>query len=159
LQSNWPRALNWDQVFHMSLIYKSQPWDQKKGRESNSQFDSRPLKVKNRPDFIAFRWHATCHWKVLDEGYNFDLDLISIGGLYTKLWDPKIAGVSTSIILELPFKSPRTKCHLDVGLMERHNIYYKGEGGGFPQVWAVVSLVSPRLPVARLNTKMVQTMH
>jgi hypothetical protein len=28
-----------------------------------------------------------------------------------------------------------------------------GEGGGFPQVWAVVSHVSPELPVACSNTK------
>jgi hypothetical protein len=28
-----------------------------------------------------------------------------------------------------------------------------GEGGGFPRVRAVVSLVSPKLPVARPNTK------
>ncbi len=25
-----------------------------------------------------------------------------------------------------------TKCHLDVSVVERHKIYYKGEGGGFP---------------------------
>jgi hypothetical protein len=35
------------------------------------------------------------------------------------------------------------KCHLDVGLVEKHRVYYKGEGGDFPQVQAVVSLVSP----------------
>jgi len=57
------------------------------------------------------------------------------------------------------FGTPRTKCHLDVGLVERHIIYYKGEGGGFPQVWAVVSFVSLNLPVAHLNTKNVSTMH
>jgi len=28
-----------------------------------------------------------------------------------------------------------------------------GEGGGFPQIRAVVSLMSPELPVACLNTK------
>jgi hypothetical protein len=28
-----------------------------------------------------------------------------------------------------------------------------GEGGGFPRVWAVVSLVNPRLLVACLSTK------
>ncbi len=50
------------------------------------------------------------------------------------------------------------KCHLDVGLVERHIIYYKGEGGGFPQV-AMVSLVSSRLPVVRPSTKSAQTMH
>jgi len=31
----------------------------------------------------------------------------------------------------LPFGSFETKCHLDVGLVERHKVYYKGEGGGF----------------------------
>jgi hypothetical protein len=54
---------------------------------------------------------------------------------------------------------PGQKYHLDVGLMERHKAYYKGEGGGFPQVRAMVSLVSPSLPVVRPNTKSVQTMH
>jgi hypothetical protein len=51
------------------------------------------------------------------------------------------------------------KCHLDVGLVERHIIYYKGEGGGFPQVWAVVSLVNLSLHVVCPSTKNVQTMH
>jgi hypothetical protein len=40
---------------------------------------------------------------------------------------PKIAGVLTLTISRLPFGSPRTKCHLDVGLMERHIVYYKGK--------------------------------
>jgi len=57
------------------------------------------------------------------------------------------------------FGTPRTKCHLDVGLMERHIVYYKGEGGGFPQGRAMVSLVSPSLPVARPNTKSAPIMH
>jgi hypothetical protein len=35
------------------------------------------------------------------------------------------------------------KSHLDVGPVERSKVYYKGEGGGFPQVWAVVSLMCP----------------
>ncbi len=50
------------------------------------------------------------------------------------------------------------KCHLDVGLMGRHKIYYKGEGGGFPQVQVVVNLVSPNLPMAHPNTKNAQSM-
>ncbi len=37
--------------------------------------------------------------------------------------------------------------------------YYKGERGGFPQVRAMVSIMSPRFPVVRPNTKNVQTMH
>jgi len=43
--------------------------------------------------------------------------------------------------------------------MKKHIVYYKGEGGGFPQVRAVVSLVSPNLPVAHPSTKSAQTMH
>jgi hypothetical protein len=56
-------------------------------------------------------------------------------------------------------KSSGTKCHLDVGPVARHRVYYKGEGGDFPQVRAVVNLVSPSSPVARPSTKSVQTMH
>jgi len=44
--------------------------------ESNYQFDSQPLEVKNRPYFLAFRWRATCRWKALNEGYNLALDII-----------------------------------------------------------------------------------
>jgi len=44
--------------------------------------------------------------------------------------------------------------------MEKHKVYYKREGGGFPQVWAVVSnFVSLSLPVAHPNIKSVPTMH
>jgi hypothetical protein len=91
--------------------------------------------------------------------YNFASDLISIKDLHTKLCGPKVAGVLTLGISGLPFGSPRTKCHLDVGLVERHRVYYKGEGSGFPQVRAVVSLVSPNLPVAHPSTKNAQTTH
>jgi hypothetical protein len=56
-----------------------------------------------------------------------------IGGLQKKLWDPKVAGVPTLAISGLPFGSSGTKCHMDVGLVERHKVYYKGEGGGYPK--------------------------
>ncbi len=48
---------------------------------------------------------------------------------------------------------PGQKSHSDVGAVERHKEYYMGEGASFPQVWAVVSLVSLGLPVACLSTK------
>jgi hypothetical protein len=115
-------------------------YGQKKGRESNCQFDFWPLKIKNRPNFFACRWRATYRWKSLDKGYNFALDLISIQGLHAKLWGPKIVGVSTLTISGFPLGSLGTKCHLDVGLMERHKVYYKGEGGGFLQVQAMMIL-------------------
>jgi len=71
----------------------------------------------------------------------------------------KVEGVPNLGILKLPFGSPETKCHLDVGLVERHKVYYKGEGGGFPQVRVVVSLVNMSLSVARPSTKSAPTMH
>jgi hypothetical protein len=57
-------------------------------------------------------------------------------------------GVPTLGILGFPLGSPGKKCHLGVGPVARHKVYYKGEGGDFPQVRAVVNLVSSRSPVA-----------
>ncbi len=62
-------------------------------------------------------------------------------------------------ILGLPLGSPETKCHLNVGPMVRHKVYYKGEGGGFPQVRAMVNFVSSSLPVVCPRTKSASTMH
>ncbi len=45
---------------------------------------------------------------------------------------------------------------MDVGPVERCKIYYKGEGGGFPQVWAVASLVRPCCPWLVLAPKVLQ---
>ncbi len=101
----------------------------------------------------------TYHWKAIDEGYNFALNLIGIGGLHAKLCAPKVARALTLGISGLPLGSPRTKSHLDVAPVERRRVYYKGEGGGFPQVQLVVSLMNLRLPVVRPNTKSALTMH
>jgi len=42
-----------------------------------------------------------------------------------------------------------------VGTTGRHKEYYMGEGGGFPRIQVVVSLVSLELLVACLSTKSV----
>jgi hypothetical protein len=76
-----------------------------------------------------------------------------------KVMGPQSRKSPTLGISGLSLGSPGTKCHLDVGLMERHKVYYKGKGGGFPQVQAVVNFVNPNLPAARLSTKSVSTMH
>jgi hypothetical protein len=143
-----------DPFGHLKIRY-----DQKKGQESNWQFDSRPLKVRNRPDFLVCRWRAIYHWKNFNESYNFVSKFISIRSLHTKLWGPKIVGVPILGSSGLPLGSPKTKCHLDVGIVERHIVYYKGGDDGFPQVRAVVSLVSPSLPVAHPSTKSALAMH
>jgi hypothetical protein len=41
------RCLNWPRIGHLDICSPS--YGEKKGRESNWQFDSRPLKVGNRP--------------------------------------------------------------------------------------------------------------
>ncbi len=53
----------------------------------------------------------------------------------------------------LSLGSPGTKSHLDVAPVESCRVYYMGEGGGFPQVWAVVSLVSSKSPMVVLALK------
>jgi hypothetical protein len=113
-------------------------------------------KVRNQPDFIKCRQCATYCSKALDEGYKFSLKLIVIRGLHAKLCAPKVAGVLVVRISGLPLGSPRTKSHLDVAPVERCKVYYKGEGGGFPQLRAVVSLVSPNCSWLVLAPKVLQ---
>jgi hypothetical protein len=40
--------------------------------------------------------------------------------------------------------------------MANHKEYYKGEGGGFLQVWVMVNLVSPCIHVAHCAPKVLQ---
>jgi len=68
--------------------------------------------------------------EALDESYNFASDQTSIRSLLAKLWGSKVAKVLLGAISGIP----RKKSHLDVGLVERCRVYYKREGGGFPQV-------------------------
>jgi hypothetical protein len=148
------RFLKWPHTSHLDIFSTSYGW--KKGRESNCQFDSWPLKVWNRPDPGVCRWNATHCWKALKDSYKFALDLIPIRGQGEKLWMPKVPEVQTGTVLGLHFGSLGKKCYLDASAVERHRKYYMGEGGGFPRVRAVVSQMSPRLLVACPNTKSVQ---
>jgi hypothetical protein len=78
------------------------------------------------------------------------------GGLHKKLCARKVARILAVVISRLPLGSPMTKSHLDVAPVERRRVYYKGEGGGFPQVWAVVSLVCSSCPWLVLAPKVLQ---
>jgi len=98
------RCLKWARIAHLDIWNIS--YGQKKGRESNCQFDSRPEKVRNRPDLLSYRQRATYHWKVIDKSYNFSLDHISIRGLLAKLWGSKVVGVVVGAISALPLGSP-----------------------------------------------------
>ncbi len=71
----------------------SPSYGQKKGRESNWQFDSWPLKVGNRwlPDIRI--GSAIRRWKDLDEGYNFGSDLVAIQLCSRELWRFEVSRV------------------------------------------------------------------
>jgi hypothetical protein len=145
------KCRKWPRMSHLDICNTS--YSKKKGRESNWQFDSRPLKVGNWPDPGVCRWSATHHWKALKGTYRFASNLISIEGLSKQLWTRKVPGVQTGTISGLLLGSPGTKNHSNVGATERRRKNYMGEGGGFPRVWVVVSLVSPELPIACSSTK------
>ncbi len=103
-----------------------------------------------------FRWRATFCWKAFNKDYNFSLNLNSIGGFHKKLWASKVTRVPIS---RLPLGSVGTKSHLVVAPVERCRVYYKGEGGGFPQVRVTVSFMSLCLSMVHMCTKNVQTNH
>jgi hypothetical protein len=77
------RCRKWARTSHLDICSTS--YGKKKGHESNWQFDSRPIKVKNRPEPGACRCSATHHWKAIDKSYKFALDLIPVGGLNKEL--------------------------------------------------------------------------
>ncbi len=60
LKCKYPK---WPRMSHLDICSLS--YRQKKGRESNWQFDSRPLKVGNRPLPDVYWRSATWSWKLL----------------------------------------------------------------------------------------------
>jgi hypothetical protein len=131
----------WPRMSHLDICSPS--YGQKKGRESNWQFDSRPLKVGNRPVPDVRSRSATRRWKALFEGYKFGSDLIPIGGRGEELRSPKILGVQPRTISGLHFGSPEKKSHLDATPVGERRVYYREYGGGISRVWVVVCHVSP----------------
>jgi hypothetical protein len=106
-----------------------------------TQFDSRPLKVMNRPLPDVVLKSATWRWKALDKSYNFCSELVPIRARGEELWPSKVPGLQPGTVLGLPLGSLGEKGHLDVASTESCREYYKGEGGGFPRVRAVVNQV------------------
>jgi hypothetical protein len=110
------RCWKWPRMSHLDVCSTS--YGKKKGQESNYQFDSQPLKVRNWPDPGVCKWSATHRWKALKENYKFFLDLIPIGGLSKELWTHKVSGVQTGTISGLLLGNPGTKNHSNVGAVE-----------------------------------------
>jgi hypothetical protein len=135
------RCPKWPRMSHLDICNPS--YGQEKGRESNWQFDSRPLKVGNRPVLDVRSGSATWRWKALFEGYKFGLDLVLIRGRREELRSPKVPGVQTGIVSGLHFESPGKKSYSDATPVGERRVYYREYGGGISRVWAVVCHVSP----------------
>jgi len=78
-------------IDHLDICSPS--YGQKKGRESNWQFDSWPLKVGNRPLPDIRIGSATWRWKALKESYNFGLNIVAIQLCSRELWAPEVPGL------------------------------------------------------------------
>jgi hypothetical protein len=85
------RYRKWPRIGHLYICRPS--YGQKKGRESNWQFDSRPLKVRNRPLSDLRMESATRRWKDFDKSYKFGSDLVAIRLCSRELWAPKVPGL------------------------------------------------------------------
>jgi hypothetical protein len=82
------RCRKWPRIGHLDICSPS--YGQKKSRESNWQFDSRPLKVGNRPVPDLRIESAIRRRKDLDAGYKFGSDLVAIRRRSRELWAPKV---------------------------------------------------------------------
>ncbi len=85
------RYRKWPRIGHLDICSPS--YGQKKGRELNWQFDSRPLKVGNQPLPNLRIESAIRRWKELDKGYKFGSDLVAIRPRNRELWAPKVLGL------------------------------------------------------------------
>jgi hypothetical protein len=85
------RYRKWPRIGHLDICRPS--YGQKKGRESNWQFDSRPQKVGNQPLSDLRIESAIRRWKDLDEGYKFGSNLVTIRPGSRELWAPKVPGL------------------------------------------------------------------
>jgi hypothetical protein len=146
------RYRKWPRIGHLDICSPS--YGQKKGRESNWQFDSRPLKVGNRHVLDVRSGSATSRWKALFEGYNFGSDLVPIGGQGEELWSPKVPGLqlgqfrnnfgTTSGQLRDSISGVPGKSDIRAWVSQRVTEYTIGSKVvAYSRVRAVVSLVCP----------------
>ncbi len=144
----------WPRIGHLDICSPS--YGQKKGRESNWQFDSRPIKVGKRPLPDLRIESAIRRSKDLDEGYKFGSDLVVIRLCSGSYEFPKSRdstrdnfGTISGLQLGSP-RSPGKKWHSGVGAAESHKVYYRGvrwwltpESGPWCVSWSKVPVACP----------------
>jgi len=127
------RYRKWPRIGHLDIYRPS--YGQKKGRESNWQFDLFPtseLRVRHGVGKISTRATTLVQTSLQSD---------SAVGSYELPKSRDSNRDSFRTISGLQLGSPGKKSHLDVASAERCREYYMGEGGGFPRVWAMVSHV------------------
>jgi hypothetical protein len=104
------RCPKWPRIGHLDICSPS--YGQKKG------WESRPLKVGNRPVPDVRSGSVTRRWKALFEGYKIGSDLVAIQCWGEELWLSKVPGVQPGHIrdnFETPFRESRENvtfgCH------------------------------------------------
>jgi hypothetical protein len=131
----------WPRIGHLDIC--NPRYGQKKGRESNWQFDSRPLKVKSRELTSSRRPNWKCDRSFersrrgLQVWFGPHCDQIS----QSRVMSSRSPGTPTGTISELQLGSPGKKCHSSASAAEWHIVYYREDGGGTSRVRAVVCLV------------------
>ncbi len=136
------RYRKWPRIGHLDICRPS--YGQKKGRESNWQFDSRPLKVVNRPlpnlriESVIRRWKMTTRATSLVQ---ISLRSNFIVGSYELPKSRDSTRDNFGTISGFQLGSPGKKSHLDVVPKTWRREYYMGKGGDFPRIWAVMCLV------------------
>jgi hypothetical protein len=73
--------------------------------------------------------------------------------VYKKIWASKVMEVPILRIFGLPTLGSWDKMTFGCSPVINKKEYYKGEGGGFPQVWVVVNLMTSYVLVICLCTK------
>jgi hypothetical protein len=115
----------WPRIAHLDICSPS--YGQKKGRESNWQFDSGPLKVWNLPLPDVSSKIATWRWKDFDENYNFGLGLVLIWVWGEEIWPSKVPGLQPGTVSGLQLGSLGKKRSFGCSLGgELQRILYRG---------------------------------
>jgi hypothetical protein len=125
------RCPKWPRIGHLDICSPS--YGQKKGRESNWQFDSRPLKVGIDlfPTWSPGVRHGVGNFslraiRLVQTSLRSEVGARSYGCPKSREsnWD------TFGTISGLHFGSPGNLCHLDVAPTGRRRVYYREYGGG-----------------------------
>jgi hypothetical protein len=116
------RCLKWVCIAHLDIWNIS--YGQKKGRKSNWQFDSWPLKVRNRPDSLPCV-QATCDipLKRSRQGLQLCFRLHCNRRFSQEVMHLQSCGSPSCRNFGTPIWESRDKSHLNVAPMERRRVY------------------------------------